>query len=199
MRKAHRKVFSSGRVELFDQTTASWEFSAVLGYIRYMVKALDCNIIMIDPLSVLVALMGEMDERKAIDKGMVALANLGKELNVHIDINHHLTRPPNTGKSHEEGGQTSLRQLRGSNGIGQFASQVVGFERNQQAEGAKSTLAIQRLLKNRFVGWDGVAGYTQYSPETGMTYDIPYEEGKALWGDEKDSPSGFNDASGEDY
>lgn len=199
MRKIHRQVFGHGRVELFDQQTADWRFEAVCGYIRYMAKALDCNIVMIDPLSVLVAIMGEADERKAIDKAMVTLANLAKELNIHIDINHHLTRPPNTGKSHEEGGQTSLRQLRGSNGIGQFASQVVGFERNQQAEGERASLTIQRILKNRFVGWDGIAGYTQYDPATGQTYDIPYEDGKALWGDEEASPSGFTDQSGGDY
>lgn len=185
MREAHRKVFGSRRVELFDQESASWEFEAVLGYIRYMARALECNIIMIDPLSYLIAMMNERDERVAIDKATASLSQLAKELGVHIDINHHLTRPKD-GKSHEEGGQVSLAQLRGSNALGQFTSQAVGFERNQQAENEEQkTLTRVRIIKNRFVGWDGVCSYLQYDSETGQTYEIPFDQGRALWGDEE--------------
>ena len=194
MEKLHARVFGSRRIELFDQETADWRFEAILGYVRYMAKALGCNIVMVDPLSFVIALMNEQDERKAIDKGTAALAQLAKELGIHIDINHHLKRVSD-GKSHEEGGATSLSQLRGSGALGNFTSQAVGFERNQQADTEEQkTLVRVRLLKNRFVGWDGVCCYLQYNPETGVTYEIPYEAGKASWGEEgKGNGSPFSD------
>lgn len=203
MRKVHKKVFGTKRVELFDQETADWRFEAIMGYIRYMAKALDVNIVMVDPLSFLVAQMDVTDERKAIDKACADLAILSKELGIHIDINHHLRRVSGgEGKSHEEGGQTSIAQARGSGGIGNFASAAFGFERNQQAEGEKATLTAIRVLKNRFVGWTGLCGYLQYDLQTGQTYAIPYEDGKALWGDEDKGRDGgtqtFQDMS-DDY
>jgi twinkle protein len=51
MRAMHREVFGAGNVWLFDPETAEWTVEAILSYVRYCAKALDAQIILIDPLS----------------------------------------------------------------------------------------------------------------------------------------------------
>jgi len=174
MARLHHEVFGTGRVELFDPETAEWGFEPLISYIRYLVKALDCNIIIVDPLSFIAAQLPENDERRALDKVAVLLSKLAKELNVLFVIAHHLTRPE--GVAHEEGGQTSLKHVRGSGGLAMFANGVLGIERNQQAEGEAQLISLVRSLKWRFTGRTGTACYTKYDPETGRTMQIPKSE-----------------------
>lgn len=145
---AHTEVFGNRLVELFDPETAEWTVDAILGYVRYCAKALDCRVIVIDPLTFIAAGMslGD-DERRALDKASRDLAAMAKELGVHLQVAHHLKRPEGT--AHEEGAATSLNEVRGSGGIANFATFVIGHERNQQAEGTASLLTQLRALKNR--------------------------------------------------
>lgn len=167
MAALHEKVFGGGCIELFDPETAEWSVDAIMGYIRYMAKALDCMVIVLDPLSFIVAgLDAAVDERRALDKVSRDIAALAKELSICIHVSHHLTRP-DQGPSHEEGGPTSLRQVRGSGGIANFASEVIGHERNQQAEGEDFLLTQLRSLKNRPRSRTGVMGVLEYNMQTG--------------------------------
>jgi twinkle protein len=75
----------------------------------------------------------------------------------------HLKRPD--GKSHEEGGATSLSQLRGSHAIAQLSDMVIGLERNQQSDNPNETTI--RVLKNRFSGDTGLAGTLIFNKLTG--------------------------------
>lgn len=171
MLKLHADVFGGRRVELFDPETAEWGFEALAGYMRYLAKACDCNILIIDPLSFVAAQLPDADERRALDKVAVILAKLSKELNVAIHIAHHLTRPEgNVG--HEEGAKVSLKQLRGSGGIAMFANGVVAYERNQQAEGDAKLITTVRLLKWRWTGYTGIGCLTLYDEATGRTNEI---------------------------
>lgn len=189
--KVFNTLFGSRRFELFDVENAEWTFDAVESYIRYMAKVLDCNIIVLDPLSFLVAMFtGETNERVALDKVSQRLAALSKELNVHVSVSHHLTRPAE-GPGHEEGGQVRLNQVRGSGGVANFAAAVIGFERNQQADNLLArTVTAMRVLKNRWLSTTGIACYTQYDLATGRTYEIPEAEAKALLNG-KDIPQQF--------
>ncbi|GEL44697.1 hypothetical protein MEX01_52880 [Methylorubrum extorquens] len=72
------------------------------------------------------------------------LAALTKELGVHLQVTHHFTRPEGT--AHEEGAQTSLNQVRRSGGIANFATYVIGHERNQQAEDPDQSLIMRLRL-----------------------------------------------------
>lgn len=75
--------------------------------------------------------------------------------------------------SHEEGGVTSLSQLRGSAGIGQLADTVIGLERNGQAESqVERNLTTLRILKNRFTGETGPACYLLWDKTTGRLKEI---------------------------
>ena len=161
----HTAVFGGGMIELFDPTTAEWTMEAILGYIRYMAKALDVVVFFIDPLSFLVAAMDvSADERKALDQVSMQLAKLAKELGICIHVTHHLTRPEK-GPSHEEGAPISLKHIRGSGGIAMFSSGVFGYERNQQGE--RPDLLRVRNLKNRHEGSTGICQRLRFERDTG--------------------------------
>ncbi len=190
----HDKLFGTGRWELFDPKNAEWTVEAVLGYCDYLVKVLDRNILVIDPLSAVLAMMNSPNERQDLDHIAMILARKAKELDVAIHVAHHLTRPKE-GLGHEEGGRVSLNQVRGSGGISNHADGVIGYERNTQAEDpAAQTVTTMRLLKWRHTGKTGVGCYTQYDIITGQTYEITEQEAKRLLGSDaghgKKAPKG---------
>jgi twinkle protein len=172
MTRWHHTVFGSGLVELFDPETAEWQMEAILGYIRYLAKGLDCKVIIIDPLSFVAAGIDlTADERRVLDKVAAELAKLCKELGVHIMVSHHLKRT--SGVPHEEGASTSLNELRSSGGLANFAMGVIGWERNNAADGEDWRITQSRILKPfRRVGRSGVADILFYQ-ENGRTILSP--------------------------
>ena len=85
----------------------------------------------------------------------------------------HLRRPE--GRGHEEGGTTSLSQLRGSAGIAQLSDFVISMERNQQDE-ENSNISRLRVLKNRFSGETGLAGSLLFDKQTGRLNEHTEDE-----------------------
>lgn len=191
MKALHRKLFGKRSLEIFDSETAEWGLEAILGYARYAAKALDCEAEMLDPLSFIIAgLAAKEDERRALDHVSQELAVASRELDISLLISHHLRRVGGEGKSHEEGGRTSVSQLRGSGGIANFATTVVGIERNQQEEGeaSASPVALIRLLKNRKPGWTGVCDHVIFNHITGA-YDVVDPPTSTTKGGKKPQPS----------
>ncbi|UIY29165.1 AAA family ATPase [Neorhizobium galegae] len=174
LRTLHASVFGSGLVELFDPEVAEWSFQALERYIRYMVKGLDCRVVFIDPLSFIVAAVDVPDERKALDKVSYSFARLVKQTGANLQITHHLNR--GEGKAFEEGGQISLKNIRGSAGVANFSMGVHAYERNQQGE--RPDLTLTRILKNRHVGKTGVADVLKWHEEIGrqLPTDEPYPD-----------------------
>ena len=107
-----------------------------------------------------------------IDKMMTQLRSVVEATGVSLFVISHLKRPE--GKAHEEGGNTSLAQLRGSASLGQLADQVIGFERNQQSEEEANMMSV-RVLKNRFSGDTGLCETLHYSKDTGRLQSIDPE------------------------
>jgi twinkle protein len=165
-RNAFDKTLGTGRFYLFNHF-GSVAVESILSRIKYMVKALDCTTVLLDHLSIVVSAQEETDERKAIDELMTKLRMLTEETNVRMIVVTHLNRP-GSGKPHEEGGQTSLVQLRGSGSIAHLSDTVIGLERNAQADDAyERNLTTPRVLKNRFAGLTGACNRIYYDPETG--------------------------------
>lgn len=175
----HAKVFGGGLVELFDPEKANWDFDSIMGYLRYMVLGLGCKVVFIDPLSFVVSGANERDERKALDLIAYEFAKFVKHSKGNLQIAHHLRRAD--GKAHEEGGEISINEIRGSGGIANYSMSIFGYERNQQGE--RPDLTRIRILKNRFVGWTGVADVLQWDEQLGrqLVTDEHYPED----GDEK--------------
>ena len=81
----------------------------------------------------------------------------------------HLKKPSGD-KGWEDGLQISLNSLRGSAGIAQLSDICIGVERNQQ--GDNPDVSTIRVLKNRFTGDTGIAGYLHYNKTTGRMTEV---------------------------
>lgn len=168
--EAFSKTIGNGKFFLYDHF-GSLDSSNLLSKLRYMIVVLGCKRIFLDHISIVVSGMDSDEdggERKAIDKLMTNLRSLVEETGATMFVVSHLKRPEK--KGHEEGGQVSLSQLRGSGAIAQLADMVIGLERNQQGD-TPNILTI-RVLKNRFSGDTGVGGYLIYDTETGRLKDF---------------------------
>ena len=161
------RVFGDGNLFVMD---ASFDTGAtvdqVVARVRFMAKALDCKVIVLDHISILVSAGQHGDERKALDEIMTKLRSLTQDTGFVLLAVSHLKRPD--GKGHEEGAATSVSQLRGSASIAQLSDAVIGLERNGQAEDAEERNKTRvRVLKNRHSGLTGPAGVLFYDTTTG--------------------------------
>ncbi len=153
----------------------SIEEDSLLNVIRNYAKGYDCKWIILDHLSIVVSEQdGSLDERKAIDAIMTKLRKIVQETGIGLFLISHLRRPQ--GRAHEEGGQVSLSELRGSAAIAQLSDIVIGLERNQQDDDPiirnQTTL---RVIKNRFSGLTGPACKLQYDSDTGRLSEVEDE------------------------
>lgn len=172
LKEAFASTVGSGRCYLYDHFGSS-DIDNLLSRVRYLAKGCDCGWIILDHLSIIVSGLGDGDERRLIDNAMTALRTLVEETGIGLILVSHLKRPE--GKGHEDGAQTSLSQLRGSQAIAQLSDMVIGAERDQQSE--RPTLMTVRVLKNRFSGDTGEVGYLDYHRETGRLQEAsPFQE-----------------------
>lgn len=143
---------------------------AILPKIRFFAKGLGVRWVVLDHISIMVSGSAtEGDERKKIDELVTRLRSLVQELDIGLHIVSHLRKLSNG--SHEEGGQVSLVDLRGSGAIAHVSDMVIGLERNQQAEADAKHFTNVRVLKNRFSGETGLSGRLVYNPATGRISD----------------------------
>lgn len=161
------RTIGNGNYFLYDHF-GSLDGDNLLAKLRYMAVALDCHYLFLDHISIAISGLDEADERKAIDKLMTNLRQLVEETGIALFVVSHLKRV-DKGQSHEEGGSTSLSQLRGSHAIAQLSDMVIGLERNQQGD-SPNTINI-RILKNRYSGDTGLTGSLYYDKDTGRLYD----------------------------
>jgi twinkle protein len=175
------RTFGDDKLFIMD---ASFDTGAtvdqVVSRVRFMAKAMDCKIVVLDHISILVSGGQYGDERRALDEIMTKLRTLTQDTGIVLFAVSHLKRPD--GKGHEEGAVTSVAQLRGSASIAQLSDFVIGLERNGQAEDEteRNTTHI-RVLKNRFSGITGPAGHLLYDRHTGrLTSYTPELEEETL-------------------
>lgn len=182
LKAAFNGTVGSGRLFLYDH----WGSSAVdnlLSRIRFLARGCGCGWIVLDHISIVVSGLGDGDERRLIDNLMTSLRTLVEETGVGMFIISHLKRPE--GKGHEEGAKTSLAQLRGSAAIAQLSDMVIGMERDQQGDNPNVTTL--RVLKNRFSGETGEAGYLNYERDTGRLSETTKPETTSGFKDETTS------------
>ena len=166
-----QKSVGDKNVYFYDHFGSMSEDS-LLNVIRTYAKSYDCKWIVLDHLSIVVSDQdGIADERKAIDAIMTKLRKIVQETGIGLFLISHLRRPQ--GRAHEEGGQVSLSELRGSAAIAQLSDIVIGLERNQQDDDPiirnQTTL---RVIKNRFSGLTGPACKLQYDSDTGRLSEV---------------------------
>lgn len=166
------------RLYLYDHF-GSTEGDALLAKMRFMRVALGCDVIVLDHLSIVVSdLSSDEDERRTIDRLMTKIKSFAIETGALVLCVSHLKRPKGT--PHEEGGRTSLGQLRGSASIGQLSNIAIGIERDQQCP-KNANISTIRVLKNRHTGATGVAGYLSFDHDSGRMTECqePEDESRA--------------------
>lgn len=169
-------LFGGDTFHLYD-SFAEAEADRLLAKLAYMRTGLGCDVIILDHISIVVSASAESDERKMIDRLMTKLKGFAKSTGVVLVVICHL-KNPEKGKAHEEGRPVSITDLRGSGALRQLSDSIIALERNQQ--GDMPNLVLVRVLKCRFTGDTGVAGYMEYNKETGWLEPSSYtgEEGE---------------------
>lgn len=145
----------------------STESDSLLNRIRYMIVGLNAKWLVLDHLSIVVSGMDQNnDERKTIDHLMTNLRSMMEETQASLVLVSHLKRLQGGQRGFEQGATPMLSHLRGSAAIEQLSDIVIGLGRDQQAE-TDSNLCEVRVLKNRWTGQLGRAGYLHYNRDTG--------------------------------
>lgn len=170
------ELFGNDTFHLYD-SFAEAETDRLLAKLAYMRSGLGCDVIILDHISIVVSASGESDERKMIDNLMTKLKGFAKSTGVVLVVICHL-KNPEKGRAHEEGRPVSITDLRGSGALRQLSDTIIALERNQQ--GDNPNLVLVRILKCRFTGDTGVAGFMEYNKETGWLEPSSYtgEEGE---------------------
>lgn len=152
----------------------------LLKRLNYMAYACGCEVIYIDHLSIIVSGQEGNDERRDLDRLMAELKAFAQRTGVAIVAICHLKKSNST--PHEEGGQVSLNDFRGSGALYQYADKCFGFERNQQSKDDDSNIMRIRMLKNRFAGTTGVIGAAKFYPARHRLIEMEYKDN--AFGDE---------------
>ena len=151
----------------FYDAFGSTEIDNLLAKLNYLAVAEDCELILLDHVSMVISGSKSDNERKELDRLMTELRTLCERTGVSIIAISHVNRVTSQGGFSNEGGQISLNSLRGSGALAQLADTVIGVERNQQDEDTKNIVHF-RLLKSRVTGETGSSGYAAYNHETGL-------------------------------
>ena len=172
--KTWDRVFKSDRWMFWDHFGSS-SLDQVCEQVRFMAVNWGASYIVLDHISIIVSSQENGDERKALDEIMTRLRKLCEELGICIVLVSHLKRPSGQ-DGHENGGVTSLAQLRGSAGIGQLADVVLGIERNgQHDEPRKRNLSTVRVLKSRKTGLTGPAAKLYWDNDKYSFTEVPVD------------------------
>ena len=149
----------------------------IFSKLRYMIIGLDCKWIVVDHLHMLVLSTLENDERKAIDQIMHRLRTMVEETGCGMILVSHLRRVDGN-RGHENGIETGLNHLRGSQSIAQLSDCVISLERNQQSDDEiEASTTKVRVLKSRYTGDVGVATNLLYDGATGRLRELDdYDE-----------------------
>lgn len=167
-------VFGDGNFCLYDHF-GSIESNNLLEKIRYLIVGEGCDFVVFDHVSIAISGLDEsaLNERKAIDVLMTQLRSLVEETGAGIVVVSHLRKVDTKSVPFEQGGTISLDDLRGSGTLKQIPDTILALERNQQAEDAdqRNTLKL-RVLKCRFTGNTGLAGYVKFNKSKNILEDV---------------------------
>ena len=173
MMQGNERTWGTGRLHTLSESWHDNSVDYICDKIKYFAKGCDCKIIILDHISFMVSDQSG-DERKMLDEIAHKLKGLTVELDIHLCMVAHTKRQ--TGKALEEGGQTSLADIRGTAGIGQLSNIVIGLERDGQAEDPiEANTTTIRVVKNRFCGRTGVACQVYYNDLTNRLNEVDHE------------------------
>ena len=152
------------------------DIDEIFSKLRFMIVGCECKWIVVDHLHMLVSSLIEGDERRAIDNIMTRLRSLVEETGAGIILVSHLRRVDGN-RGHENGVETSLSHLRGSQSIAQLSDCVISLERNQQSDDPiEANTTRVRILKSRYTGDVGIATHLVYDRHTGRLNELDTDD-----------------------
>ena len=171
---AYKNTWGTGRVFTIGEHFRDNSVDYLVDKIKFLVRGCDCKFLILDHISFMVS-DNSGDERKMLDEIGHKLKAIAVELGIVLCAVAHSRRQ--TTKPLEEGGITSLSDLRGTAGLGQLANFVLGLERNGQAtDETERNTTLVRVLKNRFSGLTGPTSYLYFNKLTGRLTETDKEE-----------------------
>jgi len=151
------------------------DVDSVFSKLRFMAMGLECKWIVFDHLHMLLSMTTDGDERRNIDAIMHNFRTLVEETGVGLILVSHLRRIDGN-RGHENGIETGLNHLRGSQSIAQLSDCVISLERNQQAEDPiEASTTRVRVLKSRYTGDVGLATHLFYDKDSGRLSEVTME------------------------
>jgi twinkle protein len=144
-----------------------------------MVKGMECQWLVLDHYQMILSGM-DMDERKGLDMLLTKLRTFVEETGVGLfGVSH--TRRIDGNKGLENGAEITLSSLRGTQGIYQLSDAVIGLQRDQQHSDPKVRNTTEvRILKSRYTGETGPAGYLYFNKDTQRLEEIQMDVVEAL-------------------
>ena len=118
IKAAFDQLLGTGRLFLYDHF-GSMDPDRLIEQIRYLADVEQVDVVFLDHLTIVISGLADLDERRAIDVTCTKLRQVVEQTGIGLVLVSHLKRPE--GRGHEEGGQTSLSQLRGSHAIAQLS------------------------------------------------------------------------------
>ena len=151
------ELANSDKLHILDHQGAL-ESDELFAKMQYLVKGLDCDIIILDPLQAAVT----SNDNGVIDAFMDKCLKLAKQTGVSIIIVSHM-RKPNAKDAHDVGEY----DLKGSGSINQIAFNTILLSRDKMTEDnyARNCTQVQ-LVKCRRTGRTGIAGWLYYENDT---------------------------------
>tara|TARA_B100000214_G_scaffold172183_1_gene123763 strand:+ start:4291 stop:5952 length:1662 start_codon:yes stop_codon:yes gene_type:complete len=151
------------------------DVDSVFSKLRFMAMGLECKWIVFDHLHMLLSMTTDGDERRNIDSIMHNFRTLVEETGVGLILVSHLRRIDGN-RGHENGIETGLNHLRGSQSIAQLSDCVISLERNQQSEDPiEASTTKVRVLKSRYTGDVGLATHLFYDKDSGRLSELRME------------------------
>ncbi len=148
------------------------DIDSIFSKLRFMIVGCNCKWVFIDHLHMLVSSSPEGDERRSIDSIMHRVRTLVEETGTGVILVSHLRRIDGN-RGHENGIETGLSHLRGSQSIAQLSDCVISLERNQQSDDPiEASTTRVRILKSRYTGDVGVATHLVFDNETGRLSEV---------------------------
>lgn len=152
------------------------DIDEIFSKLRFMIVGCDCKWVVVDHLHMLVSSLASGDERRSIDNIMTRLRSLVEETGAGIILVSHLRRIDGN-RGHENGVETSLSHLRGSQSIAQLSDCVISLERNQQSDDpVEANTTRIRILKSRYTGDVGIATHLVYDRITGRLSEMDSDD-----------------------
>ena len=151
------EMAQSDKLHILDHQGAL-EADELFAKMQYLVKGLDCDVIILDPLQAAVT----SNENGTIDAFMDKCLKLAKNTGVSIIIVSHM-RKPHAKDAHDVGEY----DLKGSGSINQIAFNTILLSRDKMTDDdyARNCTQVQ-LVKCRRTGRTGVAGWLYYENNT---------------------------------